>query len=89
MTIPSKALSFPNFYESSETLYLNKLTESLSEENPQFNDMALYYYFNNLADKGEIDKVTDENAGFVVFSFKDDRKPVVLKLFKQEVLLEG
>lgn len=89
MTIPSKALSFPTFYESSETLYLSKLMENLSEENPQFNDMALYYYFNNLAEKGEIDKVTDENAGFVVFSFKDGRKPVVLKLFKQEALLEG
>jgi len=89
MTISGKALSFPNFYESSETLYLNKIIESLREENPQFNDMALYYYFNSLADKGEIDKVTDESAGTVIFSFKDGRKPVVLTLFKEEALLEG
>lgn len=89
MTVPGRALSFPNFYESSEELYLNKLMEGLREENPRFNDMVLYCYFESLCDKGEVIKVADENAGIVIFTFKDGRKPVVLKLFKQEALLEG
>lgn len=89
MEIPSKALSFPLFYESSESLYLNKLMENMREENSRFNDIVLYYYFNRMAKNGEIDKVTDENAGIVVFSFRDGRNTVVLTLLEEEALLEG
>lgn len=89
MKIPGKGLSFPLFYESSESLYLNKIMQSMREENPRFDDIVLYYYFDNLAKCGEVEKVTDEVTGIAAFSLKDGRKPVVLTLFEQEALLEG
>jgi len=89
MKISGKGLSFPFFYESSESLYLNKIMQSMRDETPRFDDVVLYYYFDNLAKCGGAEKMTDESAGIAAFSFKDGRRPVVLALFEQEALLEG
>jgi len=83
------ALSFPLFYESSQSLYLSKLMESLREENQSFDDAALYYYFDNLARKGKVKKEMDSSNQCAVFSLDNGCRPIVLAFSEQEVLIEG
>lgn len=90
MNIQSEsALSFPLFYESSQSLYLSKLMESLREENECFDDMALFYYFDNLAKLGKVKKETDSDGRSAIFSLNNGSRPIVLELKEQEALIEG
>lgn len=82
-------LSFPLFYESSQSLYLSKLMEGLREENQSFDDQVLYYYFDNLTKMGKVKKELGSDGKTAVFSLNNGSRPIVLALSDQEVLVEG
>jgi hypothetical protein len=67
ISLLDKRLDSPVLVDKSEELYINNIIEDYREENPDFNDTLLYYYYCNLVQKGMLVKIEEEGKDIVVF----------------------
>lgn len=65
--VVDKRLDSPVLFESSEKLYTSNMLEIYREENENFNDALLYYFFNKLAEIKKVDKIEDKDKKIAVF----------------------
>lgn len=71
--IMNRARDIPVLFNDSLELYLNNLTEAMGEKYRDFKEVSLYYYFNMLANRGKINKITGEETGLGVFVDDEER----------------
>lgn len=67
ITVLDKRLDSPILFNSSEELYTNNIIEAYKEENEDFNDTILYYFYSKLAECGKVDRIEDRDKGMAVF----------------------
>lgn len=79
-----KRLDSPVLFENSEVLYINNIMETLREENSNFNDTMLYYFYCKLAQIGKIDKIEDKERRVAVFIDRDKNESVAVKIPDEE-----
>lgn len=74
ISLLDKRLDSPVLFDNSEELYINNIIESFKEEYPDINDILLYYFYCNLANKGKLERVEDEESKVVIFLDKEAGK---------------
>lgn len=79
ISILDKRLDSPILFDNSEELYINNIIEDFKEQNPNFNDVMLYYFYCNLVQKGRLQKVEDEGKDIVVFLDKEIGRAFTIK----------
>jgi|LSQX01.1.fsa_nt_gb hypothetical protein len=67
ISILDKRLDSPILFDNSEELYINNIIEDYKENNENFNDVLLYYFYKSMVDKGNLIKIEDDGNDIVVF----------------------
>ncbi len=78
--VMNRVRDIPVLFDNSEELYLNNLTEITREKYSDFTETALYCYFDRLAGKGGITRITKEGTGIAVFAENDTKRAYTIKI---------
>lgn len=79
ITLINKAIDVPVLYDNSEELYINNLFEIQKEEDENFLDSALYFYYLKRSEIGEVEKFEDFNSDMTIFTDKSTRKVITIR----------
>lgn len=81
-----KGMGTTLLYNSSEEVYINNLFETGKEQEENFLDIALYYYFLDMTKRGNMEVVLEESINTAVFTDKFSGKVYVTKIHSEDSL---
>lgn len=67
ISLLDKRLDSPVLFDNSEEFYVNNIIQIYKEENSDFNDAMLYYFYSKLSEEGKLKKVEDMGKKIAVF----------------------
>ena len=67
VSVLDKRLDSPVLFDRSEDLFLNNIIATYREENEDFYDTMLYYFYCRLADAGKVKRIEDKAGKMAVF----------------------
>jgi hypothetical protein len=67
ISVLDKRLDSPVLFNSSEEFYVNNIIQIYKEENSDFNDAMLYYFYSKLSQEGKLKKIEDMDNKIAVF----------------------
>ncbi len=67
ISVLDKRLDSPVLFDNSEEFYINNIIEIYKEENGDFNDAMLYYFYSRLAEDKKLKKIEDSEKKIAVF----------------------
>lgn len=80
VSLLDKRLDSPILFNNSGELYINNIIEGFKEENDDFNDVLLYFYFDNMVRIGKMRKVEDPASSMAVFTLETDGRIYTVKI---------
>lgn len=83
--VMNRIMDSPVLFNNSEEFYLNNIIEMNKEEQADFNDVILYYFYSKLAELKKIDKIENKNEKTAIFIDRKDERVIIIKIPEYEM----